>query len=146
MKFGEEVEDNGARLGRFSFALVALGMSVGGVALAMVMYQSKKSASAVQLRWRFGGGLVESMPLQRNHYHVFVSHNWSSAQDQARIVKAGLTRIVPGLTVWLDVDDHPSKSGIPHPTAKAPHEFVAFSRAMVAFLAGETLADGRPIS
>ena len=37
--------------------------------------------------------------------HVFLSHAWSTGQDQMRIVKARLREMIPGIRVWLDVDD-----------------------------------------
>ena len=38
-------------------------------------------------------------------YHLFLSHTWSSGQDQMRIVKQRLLEMIPGLRVFLDVDD-----------------------------------------
>jgi hypothetical protein len=37
--------------------------------------------------------------------HVFLSHAWSTGQEQMRLVKQRLLEMVPGLKVWLDVDD-----------------------------------------
>ena len=38
-------------------------------------------------------------------YHVFLSHSWKTGQDAMRIVKEKLLEMVPGMMVFLDVDD-----------------------------------------
>ena len=35
--------------------------------------------------------------------HVFLSHIWSSAQDQVAVIKRQLLLLVPGISVFLDV-------------------------------------------
>ena len=32
-------------------------------------------------------------------------HTWASAQDQCAVIKRQLTRMIPGISVFLDVDD-----------------------------------------
>ena len=44
-----------------------------------------------------------------SNYHLFLSHVWSTAQDQMRVVKHRLLEMIPALVVFLDVDQaHPS--------------------------------------
>ena len=38
-------------------------------------------------------------------YHLFLSHTWSSGQDQMAVVKRQLQLLLPGIRVFLDVDD-----------------------------------------
>ena len=38
-------------------------------------------------------------------WHVFLSHNWSSGQDQCSVIKRQLQLLLPGIKVFLDVDD-----------------------------------------
>mgnify|MGYP002630129895 CR=1 FL=1 len=39
-------------------------------------------------------------------YHLFLSHVWSTAQDQVAVIKRQLTLMMPvGLQIFLDVDD-----------------------------------------
>ena len=38
-------------------------------------------------------------------WHTFVSHTWKSGQDQASVIKRQLGHYVPGMRVFLDVDD-----------------------------------------
>ena len=38
-------------------------------------------------------------------WHAFISHVWSTGQDQARSMKGLLREVLPGIRVFLDVDD-----------------------------------------
>jgi len=38
-------------------------------------------------------------------FHLFLSHVWSSAQDQVAVIKRRLQLLLPGVRVFLDVDD-----------------------------------------
>ena len=38
-------------------------------------------------------------------YDLFISHVWSTGQDQVRVIKERLKQLVPGVRVFLDVDD-----------------------------------------
>ena len=38
-------------------------------------------------------------------YHLFNSHIWSTGQDAVATIKRQLQRLVPGVRIFLDVDD-----------------------------------------
>ena len=40
-----------------------------------------------------------------DRYHLFLSHIWSTGQDQCAIIKRQLQLLLPGVIVFLDVDD-----------------------------------------
>ena len=40
-----------------------------------------------------------------HHYHLFLSHIWGTGQDQVAAVKRQLVLLVPGVSIFLDVDD-----------------------------------------
>ena len=63
------------------------------------------------VRWSHNDEIVRPSALEPSQFHTFLSHNWASGQDQARTIKAQLTLTVPGLNVWLDVDNMRSKAG-----------------------------------
>jgi hypothetical protein len=42
---------------------------------------------------------------QEHRHHLFLSHVWSTGQDQVAVIKRQLLRMVHGLRVFLDVDD-----------------------------------------
>eukprot|EP00593_Proboscia_inermis_P012282 CAMPEP_0171309254 /NCGR_PEP_ID=MMETSP0816-20121228/19416_1 /TAXON_ID=420281 /ORGANISM="Proboscia inermis, Strain CCAP1064/1" /LENGTH=386 /DNA_ID=CAMNT_0011792673 /DNA_START=897 /DNA_END=2057 /DNA_ORIENTATION=+ len=39
------------------------------------------------------------------HYHLFLSHIWSSGQDKAHKIVRMLQLLVPGIKIWVDVDE-----------------------------------------
>ena len=43
--------------------------------------------------------------LDGQDFHLFLSHVWSTGQDQMRIIKQLLVERIPDLSVFLDVDD-----------------------------------------
>ena len=51
---------------------------------------------------------------KEHHYHVFLSHTWSTGQDQVAVIKRQLQHLLPGVSVFLDVD------GAARPTTAAP--------------------------
>tara|TARA_B100000795_G_scaffold74807_1_gene53059 strand:- start:1167 stop:3974 length:2808 start_codon:yes stop_codon:yes gene_type:complete len=47
-----------------------------------------------------------TLELREGHrYHTFLSHIWSTGQDQVRGIKGQLQLLMPGIKVFLDVDD-----------------------------------------
>ena len=58
------------------------------------------------LRYMKSGNAVDTTMKDPNLvYHLFLSHVWSTGQDQMRIVKQRLKELCPNLTIFLDVDD-----------------------------------------
>ena len=46
------------------------------------------------------------MPLAKTHkWHIFLSHIWANAQDQCATIKRQLCLLLPGVRIFLDVDD-----------------------------------------
>ena len=55
---------------------------------------------------RIEGGAMPELTLSKEHsYHLFLSHIWSSGQDQVAVVKRRLQQLMPGCSIFLDVDD-----------------------------------------
>jgi len=73
------------------------------------------ASSAVWRMWR--EGLVATFRLiktksypetgfgKKIRFHLFLSHTWSDCQDSAAVIKRQLQRLVPGASIFLDVDD-----------------------------------------
>ena len=49
--------------------------------------------------------VVPMPPIDAEGFHIFLSHVWSTGQDQMRIVKTRLLELAPKAKVFLDVDD-----------------------------------------
>ena len=58
-------------------------------------------------------------------FHAFVSHCWASGQDSARVIKQLLMEVLPGIRVFLDVDDLKDVSKI--------EEYVDQTRTIIVF-------------
>ena len=56
---------------------------------------------ARRLRYRDDDKRVEAPPIEPDGYHIFLSHVWSSGQDQAATIKRQLQRMLPGVGVFL---------------------------------------------
>jgi len=51
-------------------------------------------------------GKVVTLPsLAPGLYHLFISHVWATGQAQAGMIKEALKLVIPGVKIWLDVDD-----------------------------------------
>ena len=45
-----------------------------------------------------------TLPEGKN-WHIFLSHTWKTGQDQVSVIKHQLRAVLPGVRVWLDVDE-----------------------------------------
>ena len=62
-------------------------------------------------------------------YHVFLSHRWANGQDQARVIKQRLLEMLPGIAVFLDVDDLQRKRGKGAELVRSCQHFLLFCSA-----------------
>ena len=73
------------------------------VVLAIHKFASSSALPSIRL---VSNGNVPELKMQPEHkFHLFLSHIWSSGQDQMATVKRELQLLVPGIRVFLDVDD-----------------------------------------
>ena len=85
--------------------MVALNFSVlvMFVTLAAIQFTTSSVLPSVRL---VASGQVPELKLDASHrYHLFLSHVWSSGQDQMATVKQALQLLLYGVSVFLDVDD-----------------------------------------
>lgn len=90
-------------------ALLAMLFSIVGM-LAAVLLIGFINAVPREVRWQSDHTRAEARQLQSaSASHAFISHTWSSGQDQARSLKLLLTELTSAgsepLRVWLDLDD-----------------------------------------
>ena len=94
----------------FDAAVVAVGMLASVlVALllvaAMAAYQLIKAANLPLIRF-VATHTTPDLALARDHrWHMFLSHIWSTGQDQCATIKRQLCLLLPGVSIFLDVDD-----------------------------------------
>ena len=62
--------------------------------------------SGDRLKWSDSGAALQlAPPLSPDGYHLFLSHVWAHGQDLAGSLKSTFCGLVPGIRVFLDVDD-----------------------------------------
>ena len=117
------------------FAILLFATSLSVILAALIMLLSDlASAHALPLaRWVSDGDIASPAPLETDGFHAFVSHEWSGGQDQAKTIKSSLISLVPGLRVFLDVDDLTSTTEL--------ESFVARSDVVIVFLSGSSVDD-----
>jgi hypothetical protein len=85
----------------FSLLLVLINMKAERQKRAL----AEQAASMRRLRLVDDGTVVCLPPAAGGGFHIFLSHVWGSGQDQMRVVKQRLREMLPGASVFLDVDD-----------------------------------------
>ena len=92
----------------FSLTVLLLLVNFGVLAgtAAFLSHQARTLAQRTQLRrLRYLDGVQVATPKLSADHHVFLSHTWGTGQDQMRVVKQRLDELLPGLCVFLDVDE-----------------------------------------
>ena len=90
--------------------LGALGMSFVMMLAQTVREQARMRHEALvnkarRLRFKADDREVDLAKLAASDFHLFLSHVWSSGQDQMRVIKARLCEMMPACQIFLDVDD-----------------------------------------
>jgi len=88
-----------------TFIVTALVLSVQLRIELKRQAKEKSAARARRLRRKRNDEEVPPPPIAPGGYHMFLSHVWGTGQDQMRIIKQRLLEMIPGLSVFLDVDD-----------------------------------------
>ena len=94
----------------FDISLVTVGM-MGSILMAMAM-AAAMAAQQIFEAARMPTIQLQStkappdLPLAKGHrWHMFLSHIWGTGQDQCATIKRQLKIMLPGASVFLDVDD-----------------------------------------
>ena len=82
----------------FTFSLLLLVVLVTG-------YKVWKEGKLPQIRELRTLSRPELTLGTNQRFHLFLSHIWGSGQDQARVIKSQLQMLLPGVYIFLDVDD-----------------------------------------
>ena len=74
------------------------------VILALIAHRALQQSNAPTLRC--AGGKEPKLTLDAGkQYHTFLSHVWSTGQDQCAVIKRSIQHLLPTVSVFLDVDD-----------------------------------------
>ena len=94
----------------FDAAVVTIGMTVSIVsaltlALVLAANQVATAARLSVIRLQKTKMPPELALAEGQRWHLFLSHIWSTGQDQCATIKRQLTLLMPGVSIFLDVDD-----------------------------------------
>ena len=96
--------------------------------VAMTVY-SAYTVSAPQRVLLIEGGISPELALlPKMRWHVFLSHVWSSGQDQVATIKRQLQLLLPGISAFLDVDNLDDASQIERHVAESQTFLVFLSK------------------
>jgi hypothetical protein len=100
--FGRGISTKGVA-GGLVFALV----SVLVLAIAMLLDDVRKAARAPVMRYARKKKKPVSFPMysQDDRFHLFLSHVWSTGQDQVLAIKKELVLLVPSIRIFLDIEN-----------------------------------------
>ena len=85
--------------------MVVANLLVFGAFVFMMVYQLFSQQSNGLLRLISSNHSPDLVLTEDKMYHLFLSHVWSTGQDQCAVIKRQLNLLMPGISVFLDVDD-----------------------------------------
>merc|ERR1711951_271470 len=71
----------------------------------MSLHQLREAAKKPIIRVLATKAPPELQLSQSQRWHLFLSHIWSTGQDQCATIKRQLCLLLPGVSIFLDVDD-----------------------------------------
>ena len=98
--------------GSITAVLLCATLFVFVASLAILLHSLATIRHIPFLRTRLNRTIAEPPPVSLRGWHTLISHTWSTGQDQARVLKERLQVMVPGLRIFLDVDDLDEAGGI----------------------------------
>ena len=104
------LSDSMQRRFNFSTAVLSKGLFVAVISALVVMTaaaaQQMLAAARVPTIRVLQTGSGPDLSLDKNQkWHIFLSHIWGTGQDQCAAIKRQLCLLLPGVSVFLDVDD-----------------------------------------
>ena len=102
------------------FCMLFAALSVVLVPLGMLIKQLFFSRSTPILR--IASTMEPPVVLlgKGERYHLFLSHVWSTGQDQCAVIKRQLQLLLPGVVIFLDIDGTRPRSPPSHLTPSHP--------------------------
>ena len=107
----------------FGVSSIFLLMNFGNcvVLLSLICMKAFTQSKATTLRLKSGSEPAVTLASEHK-YHTFISHIWSTGQDQAAVIKRQICLLLPTAKVFLDVDDlveigNPNPNPNPNPNS-----------------------------
>ena len=85
--------------------VVALTAAMLVLSALVILFKTFSAVRAPTIRLA-STGLPPNLELPSEvHFHGFISHAWATGQDQTHTIVRQLQRLLPGVRIWLDVDN-----------------------------------------
>jgi hypothetical protein len=88
-----------------AFFLIAAFVAAGGLTAMCVADEARRAAFEPLVHFTAGGAPVDFGTTSSGRFHLFLSHVWSTGQDQVLSIKKELQLLVPSVKIWLDVEN-----------------------------------------
>ncbi|KAL1508306.1 hypothetical protein AB1Y20_004417 [Prymnesium parvum] len=92
-------------VGSFMAIIMILAVIMLAFFICVMLYAALSARSKGKVRLRHNRQYPVLQLEENFSYHLFISHVWASAQDQAAVIKRRLQTMLPSVVVFLDVDD-----------------------------------------
>jgi len=93
-------------LGQTTAILFAAAIAVFAIVISLMFYNVSKDKSLPRVMHQHSKRDAKLLRLvEGQRHHLFLSHVWKTGQDQVRMIKQLLKEVLPGIRVFLDVDD-----------------------------------------
>jgi hypothetical protein len=116
-------------LGQTTAILFAAAIAVFAIVISLMFYNvsmDKTLPRVMHQHSKRDAKLLRLVDGQR--HHLFLSHVWKTGQDQARVIKQLLKEVLPGIRVFLDVDELTDLSLLEHEIAASAKVLVFISQ------------------
>ena len=105
-------------LGQTTAILFAAAIAVFAIVISLMFYNVSKDKSLPRVMHQHSKRDAKLLRLvEGQRHHLFLSHVWKTGQDQARVIKQLLKEVLPGIRVFLDVDELTDLSLLEHEIA-----------------------------
>ena len=95
----------GLDAGVLAVCMAGAVVSVLGLTAAVTAFQLLAAARKPILRLTTTNSAPELPLAPHQHWHLFLSHVWRTAQDSCNAIKRNLQLLLPGVSIFLDTDD-----------------------------------------
>ena len=85
--------------------MLCFNLALLGLVLAVLVQQYLAQRTVPTIRLQQTGEVPDLPQPPSITWHTFLSHIWGSGQDQVAVIKRQLLLLLPGVSVFLDVDD-----------------------------------------
>ena len=116
-------------LGQTTAILFAAAIAVFAIVISLMFYNVSMDKTLPRVMHQHSKRDAKLLRLVNGQrHHLFLSHVWKTGQDQARVIKQLLKEVLPGIRIFLDVDDLTDLSLLEHEISASAKVLVFISQ------------------